>query len=184
MHARILIESCCHHISLFCSSHPLGFVRMGIHLRKVCAKCSCRHVTWSGCLAPLRPICKVCEQIANIKKDKGRCCGLAPTQALQRTKEDATHSGCLAPKKKRKNCKVCEQIANIDKQIAKDKGSGCGLIPTQIKEAAHRPWANGLCCRHAALAGYSRTEKLFEGEKNKNVLPGQTQLPLLKGVVM
>jgi hypothetical protein len=123
----------------------------------------------------------VCEQIANIEKDKGRCCGLAPTQALQRTKEDAR---CLALKKKRKNCKVCEQIANSEKDIAKHKGTGCDLVPTQIKEAAHRPWANGLCCRHAALAGYSRSEKLFEGEKNKNVLPGQTQLPLLKGVVM
>jgi len=112
---------------------------MGIHLRKVCAK------------------------------DKGRCCGRVPTQALQRTKEDATHSGCLAPKKKRKNCKVCEQISNNEKEIAKNKGRCCGLIPTPTRDAARESWTDGLCYRCARLAGLCPNNKIFDDAKKKYV---------------
>ena len=94
----------------------------------------------------------------------------------------ATQSGCLAPKKKARVCKVCEQISNNEKEIAKNKGRGCDLIPTPTRDAAKESWTDGLCYRHARLAGLCPNNKIFDDAKKNDVSlksRGQTQLPWL-----
>ena len=72
-------------------------------------------------------------------------------------------------------CKKCVEIGRKEDE-ATDKGLP-PLFRTELKLAQTGSWANGMCARHARLAGLSKKKKLFDNAGEKQHI--QMKLPFL-----
>ena len=117
--------------------------------------------------------CPMCEASPGPKKG-GRPPGEWANGLCQR---HALESGCRPPRRKKRRvmCKTCQEIGRKEDE-ATDKGLP-PLVRTELKLAQTGSWANGMCARHARLAGLSKKKKLFDNAGEKQHI--QMKLPFL-----
>ena len=94
-------------------------------------------------------------------------------------------SGCLKVRKRGKRgrhndlmCKKCQEIVHKEQEAA-GRGFSSDLIPTKGKYRLRARWANGMCWKHARLAGYSSKETLFSNVGMMEKGHRQKKLPFI-----
>ena len=130
-----------------------------------------RHAVESGFRPPM---CRMCESSPSPKKKNRITAKWANGLCWRHAKE----SGCRPPKtyqQVRWMCKKCVEIGRKEDE-ATDKGMP-PLARTELKLAHLGSWANGMCARHARLAGLSKKKKLFDNAGEKQHI--QMKLPFL-----
>ena len=120
-------------------------------------------------------MCPLCESSPSPKKSTRSATGRWANGLCWR---HAKESGCRPPKtyqQVRWMCKKCVEIGRKEDE-ATDKGMP-PLARTELKLAHLGSWANGMCARHARLAGLSKKKKLFDNAGEKQHI--QMKLPFL-----